>query len=149
VVYVPWCCSVAAVLDELQEQQREIAAIVNELGETVGIVTLEDILETVFLDQASRSSRLLEQTPILQTEENLWQVTGMTSLRRLAKHFRVTLPPSKSTTIAGIVQEVLERLPEQDDTIDWGGFHLRVLQTTLQGSLIVELQKTGSSGAKK
>ncbi len=149
VVYVPWCSSVAAVLDELQEQHREIAAIVNELGETVGIVTLEDILETVFLDQASRSSRLLERTSILQTEENLWHVTGMTSLRRLAKHFRVTLPTSKSTTIAGIVQEVLERLPEEEDTIDWGGFRLRVLQTTLQGSLIVELQKTGFDGARQ
>ena len=44
VVYVPWCSSVAAVLDELQDQQREVAAIVNEIGETVGIVTLEDIL---------------------------------------------------------------------------------------------------------
>ena len=41
----------------------------------------------------------------------VWHVTGMTSLRRLARHFHVERPPSKSVTVAGIIQEVLERLP--------------------------------------
>src|SRR4029079_18740967 len=65
VVYVPWCATVALILDELRRQQREVAAVVNEYGETIGIVTLEDIMETIFEDQSSRSARLLATASIV------------------------------------------------------------------------------------
>ncbi|MCA9231568.1 MAG: DUF21 domain-containing protein [Planctomycetales bacterium] len=146
VVYVPWCATVAAVFDELRSYEREVAAIVNELGETIGIVTLEDLLQTVFEDEASRSSRLLETLPIRQLGENLWQVTGITSLRRLRRSFNIDLPPSKSTTIAGIVQEVLGRFPVEGDEFQWHVFRFKVLAVDQLGQLTVELQRTDSEG---
>jgi len=140
VVYVPWCSSVAAVFDQLQAHQREVAAIVNELGETIGIVTLEDLLQTVFEDQASRSARLLETVPISREDDNLWRVTGMTSLRRLGRTFQMKLPQSKSLTVAGIVQEELGRLPVVGDSVDWHLFHFVVVEADELGQLTVELQ---------
>lgn len=146
VVYVPWCSSVAAVFDELQASQREVAAIVNELGETIGIITLEDLLHTVFEDQASRSSRLLATSPIQQLEANLWQLTGITSLRRLGRAFDVDLPPSKSRTVAGIVQEQLQRLPLAGDTVRWHLFEFHVIEADQLGRMTVELRFTLSPG---
>jgi len=140
VVYVPWCSSVAVVFDELRSHECEVAAIINELGETIGIVTLEDLLQTVFEDEASRSSRLLETAPIRRLEDNLWHVTGMTSLRRLGRTFSMTLPKCKSTTVAGIVQEVLGRLPEDGDTIEWHVFRFLVIESDQLGQLTVEMQ---------
>lgn len=139
VIYMPWCATAASVFDELQNQQQEVAAIVNELGETIGIVTLEDLLEYVFADQASRSARLLETSPIHQLGENLWQVTGMATLRRLSREFDVVLPKTKSTTVAGVAQEVLQRLPEVDDEFEWEGFLLRVVQVE-QDQMLVHLR---------
>ena len=130
----------AAVFDQLQAHRREVAAIVNELGETIGIVTLEDLLQTIFEDEASRSARLLETQPISQLDENLWRVTGMTSLRRLGRKFAMSLPASKSSTVAGIVQEELGRLPVEGDTVDWHVFRLRVIEADELGQLTVELQ---------
>lgn len=147
VVYVPWCSTVASIFDELQSHECEVAAIVNELGETIGIVTLEDLLQTVFEDEASRSSRLLETSPIRQLDENLWHVTGMTSLRRLARTFDTSLPQSKSTTVAGIVQEVLGRLPDKGEKIEWHIFQLTVIEADPMGQMTVELQRIDSSGA--
>ena len=142
VVYVPWCSPVAAVFDELQASQREVAAIINEFGETIGIITLEDLLQTVFEDEASRSSRLLETSPIQQLEENLWKVTGITSLRRLGRAFDVELPPSKSRTVAGIVQEQLQRLPVIGDKVEWHQFEFHVIEADQLGQLAVELRFT-------
>ena len=142
VVYVPWCSSVAAVFDELQASGREVAAIVNELGETIGIITLEDLLHTVFEEEPSRSSRLLATSPIQKLEANLWRVTGITSLRRLGRAFEVKLPPSKSRTVAGIVQEQLQRLPLVGDKVQWHLFEFHVTEADQLGRMTVELRFT-------
>lgn len=140
VAYVPWCSTVAAVFDELQANKREVAAVINELGETIGIVTLEDLLYTVFEEQASRSARLLQTKPIQPLGENLWRVTGMTSLRRLGREFDIDLPLAKSKTVAGIVQEELERLPLTGDTVRWGQFELQVIEADPLGRMTVDLR---------
>ena len=140
VVYVPWSATVASVFDELQNQQREVAAIVNEFGETIGIVTLEDLLEDIFEDQTSRSARLLQTSSISSVEDGLWQATSMTTLRRLSRQFGVTLPATKSTTVAGIVQESLGRLPVVGDQVTWQNFHFHVIEADEFGSIIVELR---------
>ena len=153
VIYVPWCATAAAVFEELQSQQQEVAAIVNELGETIGIVTLEDLLQNVFADQGSRSARLLETSPIEQLGDNLWQVTGMATLRRLGREFKVSLPPMKSTTVAGVVQELLHRLPVAGDRVEWHTFSFHVIEAEPQEKMLVHLafikgeHRTGQHGS--
>jgi putative hemolysin len=148
VVYVPWCASVATVFDHLNAEDTEVAAIINEFGETIGIVTLEDLLQNVFEDESSRSARLLDTASIRQMGENLWRVTGMTSLRRLSRNFNVELPKSKSTTVAGIAQEVLQRLPEAGDVIDWRPFRFRVLESTDAQRMMLEMERVSAEEAE-
>lgn len=143
VVYVPWCSTVAEALETIERQGRQVAAVVNELGETIGILTIDDILETVFTPTASRSERLLKRKPIRQVAAGVWHVTGMTSLRRLARHFRIKRPTSKSVTVAGVIQETLEKLPEVGDDCSWGPFHFKVIDTARKGQLVVELTLIG------
>ncbi|MDH3717212.1 MAG: CNNM domain-containing protein, partial [Planctomycetota bacterium] len=112
IVYVPWCTTVAHAMEQMRENDRRIAAVVNEFGETIGIITFEDILHTTFTLDASRSERLLKQQSIESVGKGQWRVTGMTTLRRLERRFNVQLPPGKSVTVAGLVQETLGRLPQ-------------------------------------
>jgi putative hemolysin len=139
VVYIPWCTTVAEALEVMQRQDRQVAAVVNEFGETIGILTFDDVLDTIFGRSPSRSQRLLERVPIRQVGPGTWHVTGMTSLWRLVRHFNVQRPASKSVTLAGVVQEVLERLPQPGDQCRWGPFQLKVLDVPERGQLLVEL----------
>ena len=149
VVYVPWCASVALVLEQLRKQQREVAAVVNELGETLGIITLEDVLETVFEDAASRSARLLATSSIAPAGEGRWLVTGITNLRRISRHFGVELEPTSSVTVAGMLQEVLQSIPSVGDEADWSGFHFCVVEASEEQPLMVELSPLQPEGPFK
>jgi CBS domain containing-hemolysin-like protein len=137
---------VAAILDELRRQEREVAAVVNEYGETIGIVTIEDVMETIFEDQSSRSARLLATSSIVPVAPDCWHVTGMTNLRRLSRHFDVPLEPSRSVTVAGILQERLQRIPVEGDELLWSGFHFRVLEAEELGATKVELRVPPAGG---
>jgi putative hemolysin len=141
VVYVPWCSTVAEALEAMQRGKRQVAAVINELGETIGILTFDDILDTIFHPASSRSQRLLKRLPIRQVAPGVWHVTGITSLWRLVRYFDVDRPTSKSVTVAGIVQEALERLPKPDDECQWGPFHFKVIDVPEQGQLLVELTR--------
>ncbi len=140
VIYVPWSATVADVLQHLQRSRREVAVVVNEYGETIGILTFADILATLFHQDPSRSDRLLDREPIQQMAEGVWHVTGMTSLRRLTNYFQVALPAATSVTVGGVMQDLLQRLAEKGDELDWGPFHLRVLKAPQRGQLLIELQ---------
>lgn len=139
VIYVPWCTTTDVVLETMRRCHREVAAIVNEFGETIGILTFDDILDTIFQRRPSRSIRLLRLSPITQKQPGVWHLTGMTSVRRLEKHFDVQLPPSKGVTVAGIIQEALQRVPVCGDRCVWGPFELEVLDIPDRGHLIAQL----------
>ncbi len=149
VVHVPWCTTVAEALELMRRRESHVAAVVNEFGETVGVFTFDDVLDTIFTRSPSRSERLLQQYPIQQVGPHTWHVTGMTSVRRLVRHFDVERPPSKSVTVSGIVQEVLERLPKVGDRCRWGPFRFRVIGVHGHGQLLVELRIDDPAEAPK
>ena len=146
VLYLPWCAMVDAALDTMQQHDGEVVAVVNEYGETIGILTLDDILEIIFGDQPSRSARLFKRAPVQELEPGRWRANGMTSLRRLARLLRVRFPPTKSVTVAGVLQEVLQRMPLPGDTCDFGPFRWKVLDMPHHGPLTVELTRKPDPG---
>ena len=142
VLYVPWCTTAADALQQMKTRDRDVAAVVNELGETIGILTLDDVLDTIFTYDASRSARLLNRRPIQPAEPGLWHATGMTSLRRLGRYFNVELPVTRSVTVAGIVQQKLQHLPGVGDACRWGPFQFKVIDAPERGQMMVQLSRT-------
>jgi CBS domain containing-hemolysin-like protein len=139
VAIIPWCATVADAMQTLTDRDCAAAAVVNEMGETIGILTMEDIYEAVFTDRAGRTERLLNSSPIQQLEENLWRVSGLTNLRRLARHFSVELPASRNVTLAGMMQELLERVPRVGDTCDYGPFRFHVVEVSDDAPLLIQM----------
>ncbi len=139
VFFVPWCTTISDTLEQMRLRDRQVAAVINEFGETIGILTFDDILDTIYSQDPSRSERLLDQVPIATAGADRWHVTGMTTVRRLERHFDVRLPDTYSITVAGVVQEVLGRMPEQGDRCTWGPFQFEVRDVPDRGKLSIEL----------
>jgi CBS domain containing-hemolysin-like protein len=139
IFYLPWCASGGQALEQMLASDSQVSAVVNEFGETVGILTLDDILNSIFTQEASRSQRLLRKRSLHAVTAGRWQVTGMTTLRRLGRHFNLSLPASRNTTVAGAVQEALGRLPQVGDGCDWGPFHFEVADVPDRGQMVLEL----------
>ena len=123
----------------MQRGDRPVSVVVNEFGETIGILTLDDIIETVFSQQPTRSGRLLNQQAVKEISPGCWRVVGITSLRRLSRYLGFSLPDSKSVTVSGLVHEQLERLPQSEDECEWGPFRIQIIDAPQRGHLVVDL----------
>lgn len=144
VVYVPWCTSVGRVLEQMRETDRQVAAVVNEFGETIGILTYHDILRAIFGEGESRSERLLNLAEITATDDDGWHASGMVTVRSLANIVGEELPETHSVTLAGVVHEVLGRMPQVGDAGVWGPLAFEVSETFERGKLSVRLHRASS-----
>ena len=120
--------------------------MVNEFGDTIGILTIEDILETVFAYSPSRVQRLLDVPAIENIGDDHWRVAGILSLRELSRRLNIPLPETSSVTVGGIVQETIQRLAETGDECSWGPFGFKVIEAAQRGTMLVELTLTEPTG---
>ena len=154
VLYLPWCATVADALEKMSHRQREVTVVLNEYGETIGILTIEDILETVFNYSPSRSKRILDQNPIHKIHNNKWVIAGMMSLSYLARELHEELanldpvPETHSVTVAGVIQEEMHRLAETGDVCNFGPYRFEVIEIEHRGNMLVALTLRNDRGAK-
>ncbi len=142
---VPWCASAADTLNRLREQGRRVAVVVNEHGETIGIVPLDRLLDVVLRDATHIDPHDAHAARLAQLDgEAGWEASGSTPLRRVAKRLGPWLDEDDSTpanaaelaekmlaarsrTVGGLLQEELERPPRPGDQIEVGGLSWKVI----------------------
>jgi len=141
VVVVPWCASVARALQFMRQSFCIAAAVVNEFGETIGLVTENDIFDTILAPDASRAKRLLHREPVVEVAPGRFRVEGITTLRYLAKRLGLRYEPTEDdpVTVAGLVSDELEHLPKAGDECTWEGYRIRVIEVSRRGQVRVEM----------
>ena len=125
VIYVPWSALVSQVLDQLNKEDVSVAVVVNEFGESIGALSIEDILRRVLAPRLGEegSDRPDE---IVAVGRDHYRVLGSLSLRVLAKRLDVDQPDETVATVAGFIQRHNERLPRTGDTAPFDRFELVV-----------------------
>jgi CBS domain containing-hemolysin-like protein len=141
VVYVPWSAPVAKVFDRLQRKKRKVAVVVNEFGETIGIITIDDVISTLFTREQGRSRGLLDRLELKRIADNRWQLTGLTSLRTLERKFNVSFRQYSSLTVGGLLREILERFPRIGDVCRVETLQFQVTNLEEEAGLIVQAQE--------
>lgn len=126
--YVPWCGKVSEVLSILRTNIHSVAAVVNEYGECIGIITEDDIVDTLLNPESSRGRRILDRDPVHALDHGRYLADGLTTLRYLAQRIGVDFEVRDDglLTIAGLMHDRLERFPEVGDECLWEGYLLRV-----------------------
>ena len=125
VIFVPKSKKISDLRKELQEQQMHIAVVMDEFGCTVGIVTLEDILEELVGEIWDEHDEVVRE--ITNTAENTWVVSGKANVEKV---FEVLDLPCEfeAMTVSGWVMEILEKIPAEGDSFERGCLQVRVLK---------------------
>jgi len=124
-IFVPKSKKISDLRKELQEQQLHIAVVMDEFGCTVGLVTLEDILEELVGEIWDEHDEIVRE--ISKVGENTFIVSGKTNVEKLFEVLKVD-SEFEAMTVSGWVMEVLEKIPSQDDTFESDGLKVRVMK---------------------
>jgi putative hemolysin len=124
--FIPESKRVDELLRDLQHQRVHMAIVVDEFGGTAGIVTIEDVLEEIvgeIQDEYDAEAPLVER---LSADEAI--VDGRISLEEIADTFGVSLEEEESSTIGGLVQAHLGRIPQPGESVRVDGLEVTVLE---------------------
>lgn len=144
--FIPETVHASTLFRDMQKQKLHIAVVVDEYGDTSGIVTLEDLVEEIFgniYDEFDEN----EPAEIEQLQENLWRVTGTADVSDIAKELDIDLPESSDyTTLGGMVFSNLKTIPKDGTTVelDVGGIHIHVdaiSRRRIQSALVSKIEK--------
>ncbi len=126
--FVPETASLSAQLREFQRKERRMGLVVNEYGDLVGLVTLDDILEEIVgkftSEPGDRGLKIIKQG------ENQYLVKGRIAVRSLNRRLQWDLPTEEATTINGLITEYLQDLPTKDLAVSINGYRMTILETT-------------------
>jgi CBS domain containing-hemolysin-like protein len=141
VVYVTWKSPVAVVFEQLQNGRSNVAVVINEFGESIGILTLGDIIEAIFTRKPGRSRRLLDRMEIEKIGDETWAVNELTSLRSLRRQFHLSFKNYSSVTVGGLLREILARFPRNGDICKIDNYELRVVETSDDNHLVAHFTR--------
>ncbi|HEY7656889.1 MAG TPA: CNNM domain-containing protein [Burkholderiales bacterium] len=125
--YVPAGTPLFSQLQNFQEQQDRMSLVVDEYGELMGLVTLEDILEEM-IGEFTTQSPLLTGGFVKQPDGS-YLVEGATLLRELNRKLGFNFPLDGPKTLNGLILEHLQSMPEPSTSVKISGHPLEIVQT--------------------
>jgi putative hemolysin len=127
VEFVPESKQVSALLREMQRENQHMAIVIDEYGGTAGVVTIEDLVEEIVGEIRDEHEA---KADIVRENENSYVVPGNMDVDRLDELFHIRPNGHEAATVAGLVSELLGRIPEQGEVVEENGLRFEVLEST-------------------
>lgn len=125
--FVPSATPLLAQIQHFQEHEDRVSLVVDEYGEIMGLVTLDDILEEIigeFTTQSPLMARGLHRQP-----DGSYVIEGSTLLRELNRKLGFNFPLDGPKTLNGLILEHLQDIPEPNTSVRIAGHPLEIVQT--------------------
>lgn len=125
--FVPMGTSLLAQLQNFQEEEERLGLVVDEYGELMGLITLEDILEEIIGEFTTHSP--LRTGALVKQEDGSVMAEGSLTLRDLNRKLGASFPLDGPKTLNGLILEHLEDIPEPGTTVKIADHPIEIVQT--------------------
>lgn len=125
--FIPENTPLSTQLINFQKEKRRIGIVVDEYGDVIGIVTLEDILEEIVGDFSNQDS--LRSPDIHPQDDGTQVIDGAAYIREVNKSLGWHLPSDGPKTLNGLITEALESIPDSPVCLKIGPYRLEILQS--------------------
>ena len=122
--FIPETTDLLSQLQAFRSRHEHFAIVVDEYGEYLGIVTLEDILEEIVGDIADEHDVEIEGIHV--SGDGSVIVDGRVTIRDLNRRFEWRLPDDEASTIAGLVLEEARTIPKEGQIFAFHGFSFEI-----------------------
>jgi len=126
-VYVPQTKDVDELFREMQAEKIQMVIVVDEYGQTDGLVALEDILEEIvgnIQDEYDDDSEYIEEK-----SEDEFVIEGKTPLEEIEERFGISFADEEFETLNGFLISRLDKIPEpgEEFDVDYQGYNFKIL----------------------
>ena len=125
--YIPKDTNLLTQLQNFQERNERIAYIVDEYGDLMGLITIEDIIEEIVGEFTTQSP--LFTSSAKQMKDGSLVLDGALTLRDLNRDFQLEFPVDGAKTLNGLILDHLQQIPEAGISIQISHYYLEILQT--------------------
>jgi CBS domain containing-hemolysin-like protein len=127
VQFVPETKRVNDLLRDMQKDNVHMEIVIDEYGGVAGLVTMEDLVEQIVGEIRDEREA---KSDVVKEDANTYVVPGNLDVDRLDDLFGVKPENTDATTVAGLVSELLGRIPKPGEFVDDDGLRFEVLQST-------------------
>ena len=125
--FVPSATPLLSQMQNFQEHEGRVSLVVDEYGELMGLVTLEDILEEIIGEFTTQSP--LMARGLHRQADGSYVIEGGTLLRDLNRKLGFSFPLDGPKTLNGLILEHLRDIPEPNTSVRIAGHPLEIVQT--------------------
>ena len=145
IVVVPETTTVNDLLLQFREEERQMAAIIDEWGVLEGVATVEDVVEAVVGDLRDGFDAERTEHSIREREDGTYDADGSVTLSAVNEALDTEFEGEGYETLGGLVLDRLSRVPEVGDSIEAANYVVEV--TGVDGTRIRTLQLRPADGA--
>ena len=129
-LYVPDTLTIFELLEEFKKHRQHLALVVDEFGELQGLVTMNDVMETLVGDVATVEDE--SQPDIVRRDDGSWLVDGDVAIERFREAMGLDheLPDESGgayRTLGGLAMKLLGRVPKLGDRFTSGDYRFEVI----------------------
>lgn len=136
-MYVPAFKNCNELFTEMTKNKVQLAIVVDEYGGTNGLITLEDLIEAIVGNIQDEYDD--EEEAVKEVRQNTYMVDGAVDLVQIEELLGVELPTEENDTVAGLMLENLDKMPQRNEkpSVEVNGIRFTV--TKMEGRRIARV----------
>jgi magnesium and cobalt transporter len=128
-VFVPESKRLNELLREFRSNRNHLAIVIDEFGNTAGLITIEDVLEEIVGEIEDEFDEAQRENGIYTLADGSHRVAGDVTIGAVNRAFATRLPEDEFDTIGGLLAHEFGRVPRRGEAVDCGGLRFTVMLT--------------------